>query len=874
MTLSRRDFLEFSAASTAAAGAVAQEDSKFAARDGPASPNFSPVPIEGNFAFDGLASAGVSRAMASAAAEAPRGSCVCWGIPFEIGRPLVLSGAPVTKNLPRLKAGWLVFLHTTDLKPLPAEADGLIRPMRGEGFLAEHVADYVLVYADETESRSVIRRRHQIGMFRTVYGDNCFQSVAHLKPFPVRPLHEQSPNFYGWGGGEMRGRILDRGAWINWVWAWRNPYPEKELAAIRFVSEHGGVVISALSVGHASIEPLRWRTRRKAVIRMPAGLEFDYRVDRLGRRTQIELDMGQIISADRRRVYPDADWENLRSERGPQAASQEVLIEYTSHPEARFHLWDGSAVPVSELEASGRRGPLTRVAPATRRVRLRVLDRASGRPVPVRLHIHGESGEYLTPLDRHRHLNPAWFEDYAPEYLGAGLQPSTYIAGETVVDLPVGIVCVEASKGFEAKPVRRRLSITASTSEVDLTIQKVLPWRERGWVTADTHVHFLSPQTARLEGSAEGVNVVNLLASQWGELMTNVGDFDGKSTFGSKEAGGDGEWLVRVGTENRQRVLGHISLLGYGGDIIAPMCAGGPDEAALGDPIGMLLMEWAERCRQQGGIVISPHFPNPRGENAGLLAGLIDGIEMSGSPARGISPYSLSDYYRYLNCGCFVAAVGGTDKMSARTAVGALRTYARIPVDREFTYDSWKDAVRSGNTFATYGPLMEFVVDGRPPGGRITMRPGGGTVDVGWEVASVTLPLSKVELVVNGEIRESRSVQPDRDSGRWAVKVDRCSWLALRVRGRHPGEAEIIGAHSSPVMIDVDGTGFFSAVDAITMLDQIEGTLAFIDTVGTRVDDEVYKRMRMKLTAAHRRLHNELHQRGHFHEHAIPMAHS
>jgi hypothetical protein len=66
-----------------------------------------------------------------------------------------------------------------------------------------------------------------------------------------------------------------------------------------------------------------------------------------------------------------------------------------------------------------------------------------------------------------------------------------------------------------------------------IELEKVLPWRERGWVTADTHVHFLSPMSAMLEGAAEGVNVVNLLASQWGELMTNVGDFDGRTTWGS-----------------------------------------------------------------------------------------------------------------------------------------------------------------------------------------------------------------------------------------------------------------------------------------------------------------------------------------------------
>ncbi|MCX6628270.1 MAG: hypothetical protein NTW28_11655, partial [Candidatus Solibacter sp.] len=219
----------------------------------------------------------------------------------------------------------------------------------------------------------------------------------------------------------------------------------------------------------------------------------------------------------------------------------------------------------------------------------------------AKLHIHGESGEYLPPVDRHRIPNGAWFEDYAPEFQHQAKHYCTYIPGETLVHLPLGNVYVEVSKGFEIRPVRKTVRIERSTESIEIPIERVLGWRERGWVTADTHVHFLSPPTAQLEGAGEGVNVVNLLASQWGELMTNVGDFDGKTTFGSKEAGGDGEWLVRVGTENRQHVLGHISLLGYKGDMISPMCAGGPDEAAIGDPVGVLLMEWAELCKARGG---------------------------------------------------------------------------------------------------------------------------------------------------------------------------------------------------------------------------------------------------------------------------------
>lgn len=879
MTIPRRGFLE-SAAAASAVSATMQAQSTVVVGDGPASTGFTAVPLAGNIGMDDLLRAGLSEEMSKAALRAPRGTTVSWGIPFRIDRPVLLKDAPVIEKTPGLKAEWLVFAHTADSRPLEQDERGFVRPMRGEGFLGEHAADYVIVYADGTEAREKIRRRYQIGSFRPIWGENCFLAVAHNKPHAVRPLHEQPSMLVdaggGWGTAETRVRSADRGVWVNWLWAWKNPHPDKEIAALRFEPKSGVTVLSAISAGSATSEPLRWSTRKKAILTLPEGTRFDYSVDSRGRSKQIQLDMGQVISVVPRSVYPNDAWDTTYNNQAPEISVRDVIIEYTAHPDGRFHLWDGTTVPVSALETGRTATPLARVLPVTRRVQIRVTEKSTGKPVPVKLHIHGESGEYLPPVDRHRQPNSAWFEDYAPEFQHQRRHLCTYISGESIVDLPLGNVYLEVSKGFEIRPVRKTVRVTPETDQIELSLEKVLPWRERGWVTADTHVHFLSPQTAWLEGAAEGINVVNLLASQWGELMTNVGDFDGKTTFGSKEAGGSGEWLVRVGTENRQHVLGHISLLGYNGNVIAPMCAGGPDEAALGDPVGVLLMEWAERCRAQGGVVVLPHFPNPRSENAAsLISGLIDGVEMTswGNLYAGIDPYSLSDYYRYLNCGHFIAAVGGTDKMTASTAVGTVRTYARIPRDREFTYESWKEAVRAGNTFATYGPLVEFAVDGRPAGARIEMKRGGGTVDVTWEAASVTVPMSKVELVVNGEVRESRNVKPGQDSGRWSVGVDRSSWVALMVRGHYADKPEIIAAHTSPVMITVDGSRFFSAVDALTMLEQIEGALAFIDTIGTRADDAAYKRVRMKLMSAYRKLHNELHQAGHYHEHTPFTAH-
>lgn len=866
-------------------------------KDGPHSSRFAPLPFQGNPAFcklapSDLASFGISGQMAEALEHAPSGACVSWGIPFEIKEVVVLKDQPAVVDLPPTRTQWLVFLHTSDLRPLKLGLDGFISPMRGQGQLGEHAADYVILYEDGTEERLAIRRRHQLGAFQRRWGENCLQAVAHHKPQPMRAAHEQlAPN---WGRTQTRATAADSGPWVNWLWAWENPYPDKTVVGIRFEPVSGIVIVSAVSAGDVSSLPLRWQTRRKACLILPEGEAFLPDLDENGLLQQIQLDLGQVISATPRPLYPNDSWMESYNNKVPKISSNQLLIEYTAHPDACFHLADGRQIPVHEVEMTeypadanhpaqmphkGCALPLVPIPPTTRRVTLRVVERNSGKGVAVKLHVHGEWSEYLAPIDRHRIPNPAWFEDYSVDFVHrpaiyghseSGEHYCTYIPGETRLDLPLGKVYIEVAKGFEIRPLRRVVEVGPETDEIVIEIEKVLPWRERGWVTADTHVHFLSPMSALLEGAGEGVNVINLLASQWGELVTNVGDFDGKTTWGSKEAGGDGEYLVRVGTENRQHILGHISLLGYSGSIIAPMTTGGPDESAIGDPIEVLLTEWARQCKKQGGIVVLPHFPNPRAEHAAsIVSGDIDAVEMTawGNLYGGIDPYSLSDWYRYLNCGYLVAAVGGTDKMTASTAVGTVRTYAQVDPLTGFTYAAWMEAVRKARTFVTYGPLLEFAVDGYPMGSRISMSADGGTVDVTWRVASVTVPMSRVELVVNGEIRESQALAPWEGSGSWPVKVGRSSWLALLVRGHYPDKPEIIAAHSSPVMIDVAGSPMLAAADALTILEQIEGAMAYLDTVGTRANDVAYKRMRLILQSAHRALHNRMHQQGYYHGH-------
>jgi hypothetical protein len=181
--------------------------------------------------------------------------------------------------------------------------------------------------------------------------------------------------------------------------------------------------------------------------------------------------------------------------------------------------------------------------------------------------------------------------------------------------------------------------------------------------------------------------------------------------------------------------------------------------------------------------------------------------------------------------------------------------------------------VRRAETFVTYGPLLDFSVDGKPMGSHLSLPPGGGTLDVSWEVASITVPVSRVELVVNGEVREGDVVLPEGGQRSWSVNIPCSAWLALLVRGHYADKPEIIAAHSSPVMVAVEDSPLLSAPDAVTILEQIEGALAFIDTIGTRAEDKAYKRMRMVLTSAHRRLHNRMHEQGFTHLHSPATEH-
>lgn len=734
-----------------------------------------------------------------------------------------------------------------------------------------------LIYEDGSMTSLPLRRRFEVNSPRVLWGHISFNAVEDAK-FGSSKLTVPLSHATSWGTLQtglstgLADYAVSGGSGTLWICALPNPQPERVLKALSLkAASDDPLLVCGITLFHGAENPLRHDRLSLYRLTLP-----EASAEEKGR-WAVSIDLGVVARTCVLPEFEPGTWLSTSSVglgdrlQAPKRVRY-LYVELSASPEATLVLEDTKtghrydfelrkAAAEQEMTGTGAGAQVEVLEREKCWLHAEVVDTATGRPTPVRLSFRSPSGRYIPPYGHRTEVNFAWFQDYGAD-LQLGDTPFAYVDGTFQVDLPVGEVYLEMTKGFEYEAVRKKLNIQPGQQELHLEISRCADLRARGWVTGDTHVHFLSPSTAILEGQAEGVNLINLLASQWGDLFTNVGDF-GQGPVTSR----DGETLVWVGTENRQHLLGHVGLLGGKGTPVYPMCASGPGESYLGDPVWSSIAEWADACREREGLVVGVHFPYPTGEIAAdIILDKIDALEIRPNFSEFFNALNILDWYRYLNCGYRLPIVGGTDKMSAGMPVGGERTYAYVGQE-QFNFESWARAVRRGNTFMTSGPLLLLQVDGHPPGDEITFDRAATTVEVQVE-AKGSVPLNHLEVVWNGHVAAARE---DRGGTREMTLKEKLpvagpGWLAARCSSRQAQMTDMwplqVCAHTSPVYFRVPGQELFSAPAAAYMLTLIEGSLTWVENLAARPDRSRFERVRKVFYEARARLHRRLHEHG------------
>jgi hypothetical protein len=744
--------------------------------------------------------------------DVPLGRVELRGLPFLIGpeppsaqRCFLLPGVPVTVGIGRVARRVIV-------------AHRLLEPGAPGGHaVGQAVADYVFHLAGGEVVTAPVRERFEIQVVPPEWGREPFLAVTDTSDYSL-------PRFEGrWD--EAGGRLTEHAkGWSGgyYLWCWENPHPERAVERIEFVPRGARFIVAGITTSDVDEHPF---------VRGPA------RPVRLaakdGRGGILDVDVDRGVATYPQPLPGDDDRAGWGAAKGPSAYTSIAAL-----PSATVAVRRGDdelgRVRWGDIERDGRadagRVSLELVESGRNWVHVSVVDDATGRPVPCRVHFRSAAGVPYQPHGHHNHVAQnlrSWHYDVGGD-TRLGWRSYAYIDGTCQGWLPRGDVVVDVARGFEYEPLRQTVRIEPGQRDLTLRIGRVADMAAEGWWSGDSHVHFLSTPGAQLEQRGEDLRVVNLLQSQWGALFTNTEDFSGRPSV--VDGGG---YVTYVGQENRQHVLGHTVLWGLR-EPVMPWCSDGPDEAELGGALDATLSDWADRTHAQGGTVVAAHFPNPNGEPAVLVAtGRADAVEMLAH-----SDDAINEYYRYLNSGYRLPLVGGTDKMSSAVPVGLYRTYARL--DEEFSYEAWCRAVRAGRTFLSGGPLLTLSADGREPGGTVELS-GPGTVSVQAGVRSI-FPLRCLEVVRNGEV----VMRAEANGGRQAeisgeLRIDGNSWIACRAFGvdYHLDDwGRRVFAHTSPVYVACGGDWTMSDPEGIRYIRTlVEGAREYVRHTAVRRSD-------------------------------------
>jgi len=406
-------------------------------------------------------------------------------------------------------------------------------------------------------------------------------------------------------------------------------------------------------------------------------------------------------------------------------------------------------------------------------LQITVVDKATGRPIPCRMHLKNPAGRPRLPKKV-----PAWDDHFI-------------VPGKINLELPTGNYSFEMERGLEYLVVRGHFTINNFADDSkEVEMQRFIDMAGDGWWSGDLDVR-RPVRDVELLMQAEDLHVVPL-QTWWN---------------------GHSEWTARPPAEkllvrfdgNRYYHLMAGQQTGPGGSLLyfslpAPLKLG--SETSEFPPTS----KFVEEARQRAKVWIDSTRPywwdlpvwvaNHDIDSLQVVNGNIGRNKMVANEAGGKprdkrlfpgvwgnAQWSQEIYFHLLNCGLRIPPTAGSGSGVTPNPVGYNRVYVFVKGD--FSYEKWWEGLRAGRVVLTNGPLLQPSVNGEPPGHTFQAEKGEELeLEIGLTLSirdPEQQPIDYLEIIENGEVAHSIRFRDYEKSGKLPkLRFRQSGWFLVR----------------------------------------------------------------------------------------------
>ena len=468
-------------------------------------------------------------------------------------------------------------------------------------------------------------------------------------------------------------------------------------------------------------------------------------------------------------------------------------------------------------------------------LRVEVRDQADGPLIPARIYLMDDKGAH-------------WTADGLITYV-KGREHHFVSPGSFQIKLPAGKYTLRVERGPEYVPWSSLIQMEESKDRKEnILLHRWIRMNQLGWYSGDLHNHRPAEQMPALLLS-EDLNLAPTLAdwiwedhpvSQPPKTSDAIRKVDDSHVFS----------VLDKEVERLENGPGAVDLLGlkspisFQGYRLYPpndtYCRAAHAQGGYVDAEKILWRDAAALAALQqidfAGIVYN-HF-NPHGIDSETEKwGMIPKDRAEFNTVAGMPLWAMEVYYRFLNCGFHLPVSAGSASAVKEAPLGYNRVYVKL--HRPFSYNNWFQALKSGHSFATNGPMLFLTVNGVEPGHTLLLsRPQPSRLSIHAEALSAG-GLDRLEILFKGRL--IKSVSNPEPSQKLVADFESLAsetgWVVTRCFEKPA--ATIRFAHTSPVYIQFGRESGVVAADARFFIEWIDREIRFYqEQSGFREDSD------------------------------------